>query len=181
MPVTVQVAAPPAVVEPLVNTPVPPVAPRVSAAAPMLPAFAAFAPACLQPPWSNAAEAGRAESLPPVAAVHPGAAPVPVAGLQGEDERPWPVAPSPVALAAPSARTNVVKLAPALAPALPAVAPVLATQGGGPTQGDVFLDGSRVGRWMSDQLAREADHPASGVTGFDPRLGAVWPGAMHGT
>jgi len=50
-----------------------------------------------------------------------------------------------------------------------------------PTQGDVYLDGGRVGRWVSDQLAREVDRPQSGVTGFDPRVGPTWPGSLHGT
>jgi hypothetical protein len=45
----------------------------------------------------------------------------------------------------------------------------------------VFLDGARVGRWMSDRLARDVDRPQSGMTGFDPRLGPAWPGSLHGT
>ncbi len=64
--------------------------------------------------------------------------------------------------------------------AMPAV-PAAAAASTGPTQGDVFLDGTRVGRWMSDRLARDADRPQSGVTGFDPRLGPAWPGSLHGT
>jgi hypothetical protein len=60
-------------------------------------------------------------------------------------------------------------------------APVAAAASTGPTQGDVFLDGTRVGRWMSDRLARDVDRPQSGVTGFDPRLGPAWPGSLHGT
>jgi hypothetical protein len=60
-------------------------------------------------------------------------------------------------------------------------APVAAAASSGPVQGDVYLDGARVGRWMSDRLAREADRPQAGVTGFDPRLGPAWPGSLHGT
>lgn len=53
-------------------------------------------------------------------------------------------------------------------------------QAQGPTGGDVFLDGTRVGRWLSDTLAREAGGPATGGTGFDPRLSPTWPGALQG-
>ncbi len=44
-------------------------------------------------------------------------------------------------------------------------------------RGDVFLDGVRVGRWMSEQMARDAGRPNTGPTGFDPRRSAAWPGA----
>ena len=44
-------------------------------------------------------------------------------------------------------------------------------------RGDVFLDGARVGRWMSEQMARDAGRPNTGPTGFDPRRSAAWPGA----
>ncbi len=46
--------------------------------------------------------------------------------------------------------------------------------------GDVFLDGVRVGRWLSDKLARAANAPPSGSTAFDPRMGPSWPGAQQG-
>ncbi len=59
--------------------------------------------------------------------------------------------------------------------------PVAAATPSGPTQGDVYLDGTRVGRWMSDRLARDVNRPQAGVTGFDPRLGPTWPGSLHGT
>ncbi len=52
--------------------------------------------------------------------------------------------------------------------------------GGGPTHGDVFLDGARVGRWMSDTLARAVSGPSSGSTAFDPQMSAAWPGALQG-
>jgi hypothetical protein len=69
---------------------------------------------------------------------------------------------------------------PPAALAMPA-APVATASSTGPVQGDVFLDGTRVGRWMSDRLARDVDRPQSGVTGFDPRLGPARPGSLHGT
>ena len=45
-----------------------------------------------------------------------------------------------------------------------------------PSQGDVFLDGARVGRWIVNMLAREASRPQSGATPFDARMGPSWPG-----
>ena len=44
-------------------------------------------------------------------------------------------------------------------------------------RGDVFLDGAQVGRWMSEQMARDAGRPNTGPTGFDPRRSPAWPGA----
>ena len=44
-------------------------------------------------------------------------------------------------------------------------------------RGDVFFDGTRVGRWMSEQMARDAGRPNTGPTGFDPRRNPAWPGA----
>lgn len=41
--------------------------------------------------------------------------------------------------------------------------------------GDVILDGSRLGRWISDSLTRMAERVPSGSTGFDPRAGVGWP------
>lgn len=54
------------------------------------------------------------------------------------------------------------------------------TSRSGPTEGDVYLDGERVGRWMARHLARELGGPQAAGTGFDPRLGPAWPGALHG-
>jgi hypothetical protein len=50
----------------------------------------------------------------------------------------------------------------------------------GPTQGDVYLDGSLMGRWVARALAAEAARPASGGTAFDPRRNAFPAGAMIG-
>jgi hypothetical protein len=52
--------------------------------------------------------------------------------------------------------------------------------GGRPDQGDVFLDGTRVGRWMSRELARQAGGPQASGTSFDPRISPAWPGALQG-
>lgn len=50
----------------------------------------------------------------------------------------------------------------------------------GPTGGDVYLDGMRVGSWLADHLAREAGRPQGGGTAFDPRLTPAWPGTLQG-
>ena len=52
--------------------------------------------------------------------------------------------------------------------------------GGGPTQGDVFLDGTLVGRWMARKLAREVGRPPSGSPAFDPTRSPFPPGRMIG-
>ncbi len=44
------------------------------------------------------------------------------------------------------------------------------SQGRMPTQGDVYLDGIRMGRWIADHLARAAERPQGGSTGFDGRM-----------
>jgi hypothetical protein len=49
-----------------------------------------------------------------------------------------------------------------------------------PTMGDVYLDGTLMGRWMARSLAAEAARPASGSAAFDPRRNAFPTGAMIG-
>jgi hypothetical protein len=44
-------------------------------------------------------------------------------------------------------------------------------------QGDIYVDGTRLGRWMTDRLVKAADLPRAATTGFDPRMTATWPGA----
>jgi len=46
--------------------------------------------------------------------------------------------------------------------------------------GDVYLDGERLGHWVSNHLTREANRPSYGGTGFDPSLSIAWPGAAQG-
>lgn len=65
-------------------------------------------------------------------------------------------------------------------PALPSVAPQSTQPTSGHTSGDVFLDGTRLGTWMTNHLAREASRPPGGSTGFDPRMGIAWPGTQQG-
>ena len=80
-------------------------------------------------------------------------------------------APAGAALAPPAS--------PAVAGQAPSYAPPAASAQAkeGLMRGDVFLDGVRVGRWMSEQMARDAGRPNTGPTGFDPRRSAAWPGA----
>ncbi|WP_216851195.1 hypothetical protein [Acidisphaera sp. L21] len=47
-------------------------------------------------------------------------------------------------------------------------------------QGDIVLDGARVGRWMTSSLARQASRPAAGPTGPDPRQTPLWSGQAQG-
>ena len=47
-------------------------------------------------------------------------------------------------------------------------------------QGDVFLDGALVGRWISRLLSGEAERASVGPTGFDTRRGRLMPGATIG-
>jgi hypothetical protein len=83
-----------------------------------------------------------------------------------------PVGAMPMAASAQAAPTAI--------PSWPSVAPVEGREGGGPMQGDVYLDGTRMGRWIADRLAREAGRPAGGGTAFDPRMGVAWPGSLQG-
>jgi hypothetical protein len=67
------------------------------------------------------------------------------------------------------------------ATALPASsAPVGQGQAQARIEGDVFLDGTLVGRWMSSYLAREAGRASAGPTGFDARRNPLMPGATVG-
>jgi hypothetical protein len=56
----------------------------------------------------------------------------------------------------------------------------VAPTSGGPTQGDVFLDGTLVGRWMARKLAHEVGRPPSGSPAFDPTRSPFPPGRMIG-
>lgn len=47
-------------------------------------------------------------------------------------------------------------------------------------QGDVFLDGALVGRWMSRRMNREAERASVGSTGFDASRGRLLPGPTVG-
>lgn len=58
--------------------------------------------------------------------------------------------------------------------------PSSTNQATGFAHGEIILDSVRLGRWMSDRLARAAGRPASGITAFDPRIGAIYPGAPNG-
>ena len=81
---------------------------------------------------------------------------------------------------APVRPADVFSPTPSVAPsASPSYAPPAASPRSKETamRGDVFFDGTRVGRWMSEQMARDAGRPNTGPTGFDPRRSPAWPGA----
>ena len=61
---------------------------------------------------------------------------------------------------------------------LPIIPPPHATSA---AHGEIILDSVRLGRWMSDRLARAADRPQSGTTGFDPRISHSHAGAPNGS
>ena len=60
-------------------------------------------------------------------------------------------------------------------------APTPSASTSGPMEGDVFLDGALLGRWMSKHLTQQAGRASTGPTGFDPRRGRLLPGAAVGT
>lgn len=131
---------------------------------PSLPAvsFAAFAPS----PVPMAMPMADAATRQPAS---PDAAPA-VVGDRGQIH-----APEAATAAAPRARGTMDT------PSSPSYAPPTAQAlQSGPTGGDVFLDGARVGTWLADHLAREAGRPQMGGTGFDPRLTPAWPGTLQG-
>jgi len=143
--------------------------------------YAAFAPAPVGPP-SVASGTDATSSRPPAQAVDAGFGRPAGANAPPDPASPagWPDAdPGTQSFAAPAmppAQTSLTSLAP-----LPrAEGAQSASQQGGPTHGDVFLDGARVGHWMSDTLARAVSGPSGGCTAFDPTMSAAWPGALQG-
>jgi hypothetical protein len=46
-----------------------------------------------------------------------------------------------------------------------------------PRQGLLILDGSQLGRWIMDRIARQVSRPLAGMTGIDPRISPTFPGA----
>ena len=62
-------------------------------------------------------------------------------------------------------------------PTMPSAVPPPSELQATPSQGDVYVDGSRLGRWMTDHLVKVAELPRAAATGFDPRLTPTWPGA----
>ncbi len=90
-------------------------------------------------------------------------------------DRPPASAPDAMVLRAPVASGSGSQQA--LRPHAPTAAHVVQS---GPTGGDVFLDGTRVGTWLADHMAREVGRPQASSTGFDPRLTPAWPGTLQG-
>ena len=99
-------------------------------------------------------------------------------GQNAIQARVLPVAPTAVA----SQSMASVRTAPS---ALPANSPNLSQMPSnamaGSPHGEIILDSVRLGRWMSDRLARAVGRPGSGTTAFDPRISATYPGAPNGS
>jgi hypothetical protein len=66
---------------------------------------------------------------------------------------------------------------PSVDPTLPSAVPPSNEPSSATLQGDVYVDGSRLGRWMTDRLVKAAELPRAATTGFDPRMTPTWPGA----
>jgi hypothetical protein len=66
---------------------------------------------------------------------------------------------------------------PSVDPTFPSATPPPALSPSSVSQGDVYVDGSRLGRWMTTHLAKAAELPRAATTGFDPRMTPTWPGA----
>lgn len=89
--------------------------------------------------------------------------------------------PAQSTLAAPvAAPSNAAALAPSAASPPASFAPPPQAQQSMTLQGDIILDGARVGRWMTSTLARQAARPPSGPTGPDPRQTPLWSGQAQG-
>jgi hypothetical protein len=78
--------------------------------------------------------------------------------------------------AAPDAATTQAH-PPGVDPTLPSAVPPPSESSSTALQGDVYVDGSRLGRWMTDRLVKAAELPRAATTGFDPRMTPTWPGA----
>jgi hypothetical protein len=142
--------------------------------------FAVFAPQAQQLATQNSVD-WMGSSPPELASEKPGgtssARVAPSPGTASAADVAWqsrPAAPSAWETSQPAAADSA---APSRAMAPPAQLP----ETGAATGGDVFLDGARMGHWVAGQLAREAGRPQRGGTGFDPRLGARWPGSLQGS
>jgi hypothetical protein len=123
--------------------------------------------------------ASPAHSAPRIAPDHTPAFEYPgpkTAGGQRVSRTPEPVA-MPNVPPAPPARPPTAA-APALQP--PSFAPPPLSQPTIMLQGDIILDGARLGRWMTSSLARQAARPPAGPTGPDPRQTPLWSGQAQG-
>ena len=47
-------------------------------------------------------------------------------------------------------------------------------------QGELILDGTSLGRWIMDRIAREMTRPPAGMTGFDTRMTPLYSGPAIG-
>ena len=100
--------------------------------------------------------------------------------------RPTPLPVGPLSLALHTARAPGLSQAAKVAPSRNRVAPttpppeVGSGTAGRMDAGEIVLDGVRFGRLVAEQLAVLMDRPHGGITGANPRVSAVWPGASIG-
>jgi len=80
----------------------------------------------------------------------------------------------------PAAPAYSVEARPVEAPYASPVAKTAPVSQIGPTEGDVYLDGTLVGRWVARFLNQEAGRAQAGPTGFDARRSRLLPGATVG-
>jgi hypothetical protein len=92
----------------------------------------------------------------------------------------WPPAPSPYPPTDAAGSAAAPDDLPAPQQSAPAAPRTEAAAQQGPGEGDVYLDGMLVGRWMSRFLNREAGRASAGPTSFDGRRTALMPGPTVG-
>lgn len=122
-------------------------------------------------------EPAGAERIPQMERQEPGwAVLLPTTPNAGKTERTEPSAKPPSAAPFPSAKAREQS---AMLPSSKSKEELLSSARPSGTQsvtGQLILDGSQLGRWIADTLSTAVSRPASGMTGFDPRMTPGWPG-----
>jgi|GEM_PF-3161534 len=104
----------------------------------------------------------------------------PEAGVRREFVHDGPAANDFTEMMRPAAPAYSVEARPGEAPYASSVAKTAPAPQMRPTEGDVYLDGTLVGRWISRFLNQEAGRAQAGPTGFDARRSRLLPGATVG-
>ena len=139
-------------------------------------------PPVLPPPiFTVAAPPLTPQPLPPPPAVAtPRATPLSHPRLGRHHREPSGSSAPPAAPAAPRLHAPPAAMLQAPSQAASFAPPATPSQQSITLQGDIILDGARVGRWMTSTLARQAARPAAGPTGPDPRQTPLWSGQAQG-
>ena len=141
-------------------------------------------------------------SVPPVVHSEPKSVPEPVQIPAASTTAPQPSSPFPPSPAQPPSEryfspvalrptAPISSIPPAIRPdgaetGFKRTAPATASEtksvyNPGVSHGEIILDSARLGRWISDHLARAANRPQSGATGFDSRISPNYAGAPNGS